>query len=109
MTVTSAEILTEGLVFPEGPRWHDGRLWVSDQHDRRIVTVTPDGRVEFVAEVPGQPSGLGWLPDGSLLAVSMHDRAVLRFGPDGPVRHAALADLAPGECNDMVVDAVGRA
>ena len=26
----TVESLAEGLYFPEGPRWHDGRLYVSD-------------------------------------------------------------------------------
>jgi sugar lactone lactonase YvrE len=57
-----------------------------------------------------QPSGLGWLPDGSLLAVSMTGHSVWRSGPDGDVTmHADLAELSRGEANDMVVDAEGRA
>jgi hypothetical protein len=27
---TDLQILISGLAFPESPRWHDGRLWVSD-------------------------------------------------------------------------------
>jgi sugar lactone lactonase YvrE len=108
--VRSTDILLEGLAFPEGPRWHDGRLWFSDQHDRRVVAVTPTGQAETIVEVPQQPSGLGWLPDGRLLVVSMLDRRVLRLEPDGTlVDHAALEALAPGSTNDMVVDASGRA
>ena len=58
---------------------------------------------------PGQPSGLGWLPDGTLLVVSMTDRRVLRFEHDRLVVHAELGDIATFHCNDMVVDADGRA
>ena len=36
-------------------------------------------------EVEGQPSGLGWLPDGSLLVVSMKDHRLLRRSADGAV------------------------
>ena len=50
-------------------------------------------------EVEGQPSGLGWLPDGDLLVVSMKDRRVLRRAADGTVtEHAdvsALTDRPP--------------
>src|SRR5512146_2081527 len=28
--VGEAEVLMEGIVFGESPRWHDGRLWFSD-------------------------------------------------------------------------------
>ena len=59
--------------------------------------------------VPGQPSGLGWLPDGRLLVVSMLDRRLLRLDDEGLVEVADLSALATGPCNDMVVDAEGRA
>ena len=50
------------------------------------------------------------MPDGSLLIVSMLDRRVLRLGPDGSLaEHADLTEWAPFHCNDMVVDAAGRA
>jgi sugar lactone lactonase YvrE len=59
--------------------------------------------------VPKWPSGLGWLPDGDLLVVSMTDRRLLRFDGSMLRLHADLADLASFHCNDMVVDASGRA
>jgi len=103
-------VVLDGLAFPEGPRWHDGRLWFSDQHDKRVVAMHPDGTAETVVEVPHQASGLGWLPDDRMLVVSMLDRKVMGLEPDGNlVVHADLSALAPGSCNDMVVDATGRA
>ena len=57
-----------------------------------------------------QPSGLGWLPDGSLLVVSMKDQRLLRVASDGSVStHADLSDVCGGYLNDLVVDASGRA
>jgi sugar lactone lactonase YvrE len=104
------EVLLDDLLFGEGPRWREGRLWFSDFFRHEVRAVTPAGEVENVACVPNQPSGLGWLPDGRLLIVSMTDRQVLRREPDGElVTHADLAALAPGDCNDLVVDEVGRA
>jgi sugar lactone lactonase YvrE len=100
----------EGLNFGEGPRWRDGRLWYSDLFDHAVHVFTPGGGDERVAEVAARPSGLGWMPDGSLLIVSMLDRRVLRLGLDGSVaEHADLAPWASSHCNDMVVDAAGRA
>ena len=102
--------LLEGGAFFEGPRWRDGRWWVSDFYRGTVSTVTTDGAEEIVLEVPGQPSGLGWMPDGSLLVVSRKDFKVLRRTPDGEVtEHADLSGLAAGHLNDMVVDASGRA
>lgn len=104
-----SEVLVEGLRFPEGPRWHDERLVFSDQHDRKVLAVDVHGRLETVVEVPGCPSGLGWLPDGRMLVVSMHDRRLLRLDPDGLTEVADLSEIATWHCNDMVVDARGRA
>jgi sugar lactone lactonase YvrE len=104
------ETVMEGLAFPEGPRWHDGRLVFSDMHGQRVIALAPDGEYDVVAELPKDPSGLGWLPDGRMLVVSMRDRRVLRREPGGAlVEHANLWDLAPYHCNDMVVDRTGRA
>lgn len=104
------ETLIAGLSFTECPRWRDGRLYFSDFYTHRVLTVGLDGRAETIAEVPNQPSGLGFLPDGRLLIVSMRDRKVLRREADGSlVEHADLSQLAPWHLNDMLVDGEGRA
>jgi len=104
------KVLAEGIHFGEGPRWRDGRLWFSDFYAHAVKSCSPSGdaRVEF--EIDDQPSGLGWMPDGSLLVVSMTKRQVLRRTPDGQIGvHADLSGIATWHCNDMVVDAQGRA
>jgi sugar lactone lactonase YvrE len=101
--------LLDGLSFPEGPRWHDGKLYFSDMHAHRVMTVDTQGRSSVVCEVPAWPSGLGWLPDGRMIVVSMTDRRLLRMEKGALVPHAELSALAPFHCNDMVVDSVGRA
>ncbi|RZT86096.1 sugar lactone lactonase YvrE [Pseudonocardia sediminis] len=104
-------VVLENLSFLEGPRWHAGRIWVSDFYTNQVLSAAEDGsdlRVE--AEVPGQPSGLGWLPDGRLLIVSMRDRSILLRETDGTLtRHADLSGHAPSVLNDMIVDDRGRA
>ena len=103
-TTSELTTLLEGGSFFEGPRWHDGRWWVSDFYRHRVVAVSPDGAEEQVMEVEGQPSGMGWLPDGSLLVVSMKDHLVLRRSIDGDVSvHADLSEFCGGHLNDMVV------
>ena len=98
------------FAFLEGPRWHAGRLWLSDMHAQRVYAVDESGALEAIARVPACPSGLGWLPDGRLLVVSMEDRKLLRRERDGTlVVHADLGGVATFHCNDMVVDAKGRA
>ncbi|MDV7196482.1 SMP-30/gluconolactonase/LRE family protein [Rhodococcus kroppenstedtii] len=101
----------EGYTYFECPRWHDGRIWVSDFYTGQVLSATEDGDdVRVEAEVAEQPSGLGWLPDGRLLVVSMRDRKVLRREHDGSLTvHADLSAHATGHANDMHVDADGRA
>ncbi len=104
------ELILEGIDFGEGPRWRDGRLWFSDFYQHTISSVGDDGVRRIEVEHDGQPSGLGWLPDGRLLFVSMLDRRVMRLEPDGSVvEHADLSALSAHPCNDMVVDATGNA
>jgi sugar lactone lactonase YvrE len=101
--------VAEGLVFPEGPRWHRGELWFSDMLGGAVHRIAADGTVHHVLDVVAQPSGLGWLPDGRMLVVSMRDRRLLRVDGDALAVHADLSRLAPQPCNDMVVDRLGRA
>jgi len=101
--------LVEGLQFPEGPRWHDGKLWFSDMNAGKVMTVDLSGNLNTIVHVPGSPSGLGWLPDDRLLVVSMTDRCLLRFEKGELIQVADLFDLATYHCNDMVVDSKGRA
>jgi sugar lactone lactonase YvrE len=104
-TVTT---LFEGGGFFEGPRWRDGTWWVSDFYRHTVSRIGTDGREEVVVEVAAQPSGLGWLPDGSLVISSMKDHRVLRFVDSELSIFADLADLAGGHLNDLVTDAQGR-
>jgi sugar lactone lactonase YvrE len=107
----SWQLLVDGVDFGEGPRWRDGTLWYSDFFQRAIYRVTPEGeRTAVFSDLDDRPSGLGWLPDGTLLAVFMTSRRIMRDGGDGTlVEHADLATVAAWHCNDMVVAANGDA
>ncbi|HAP75422.1 MAG TPA: gluconolactonase [Acidimicrobiaceae bacterium] len=105
----TVELLADGLYFGEGPRWHRGSLWFSDFYDHAVKTVDLDGTVSTKLVIDDQPSGLGWLPDGRMLIVAMTARQVLRLEGDVLVVHADLGEVATFHCNDMVVDAQGRA
>lgn len=108
--VAELSTLFEGGHFFEGPRWRDGRWWVSDFYAHLVRAIEPGGAVEEVLTVEQQPSGLGWMPDGSLLVVSMRDRRILRRSPGGEVTvHADISAHCGGHANDMVVDGEGRA
>jgi sugar lactone lactonase YvrE len=123
--MNTTEVVVDGLAFPECPRWRPDGLWFSDQHGGQIFRIGAGGGSEVMAEIPGGPSGLGWMPDGTLLAVSMHEKKLFEVALGDPDRDpdpgsasagkdAALtvvSDLGPfhpGLSNDMVVDAMGR-
>ena len=117
------DLLADGLFFPEGPRWRtagmlppaaagsagDGRLFYSDILGKKVMALGLDGGLEEIAEVPGMPSGLGWLPDGTLVVVSVADGRLLAVR-DGELKEIADMMAVTGNiCNDMVIDAEGRA
>lgn len=101
-------VLVPDLGFPEGLCWHDGELWYSDFGTRRVASVTPEGKVTDRGYVVGQPSGIGFLPDGSALVASMVDRLVVRLGDGHPSLHGDASGICIGPINDMIVDGLGR-
>jgi len=103
------ELLIDGFRFLEGPRWHEGRLWMSDMGGGKVYALSESGELEVLVEVPNDPSGIGFLPDGTPLIVSMKDRRLLRLEDGELVCHADLAPLVGEKPNDMVVDSLGRA
>jgi sugar lactone lactonase YvrE len=105
------ELLVDGVDFAEGPRWHDGRLWYSDFYQRTIYTVTADReRTAVFTDLDDRPSGLGWLPDGTLVVVFMTTRRLMRDDGGGTlVEHADLSAVATWHCNDMVMHPNGNA
>ncbi len=104
-------LLTTGIVFPEQPRWHGGRLWVSDWGTQEVVAVDPAGDRELMLEGQSFPLCVDWLPDGRLLFVSAADGLLMRREPDGSlVAHADLNEASdPPAGNELVVDARGNA
>jgi sugar lactone lactonase YvrE len=106
----TAEVLADGLLFPEAPRWREGRLYFSDFHGQRIAALDPaTGGVSTVVKLDDAPSGLGWRADGVLQFVSMAERRLCAL-EDGAVRTVAdLSAVCPGRTNDMVMTSAGAA
>ncbi len=101
---------SSGHGYLESPRWKDGKLWLSDFFRTHVITISEDGVIDRFLDVPQSPSGLGFLPDGSVLVVSQYDKRVLRVEPGGEVReHADLSAIAEGITNDMFVTDEGHA
>lgn len=108
--MSKLETIVSDLVFPECPRWHDGRLFFSDIYANRVLALSPDGQTNTVFSHDGAVSGIGWLPDGEMLVVSVDDLRLLRVGKNGLVStHADVSAIATYFLNDMVVDIAGRA
>ena len=107
--MTNLKKNAEGIYFGEGPRWHQDKLWFSDMQGMKVMTLDLNNNLETICEVPNQPSGLGWLPNGDLLIVSMIDRQILRFSDGSLSIHADLSEHVKYNCNDMVVSEDGTA
>jgi sugar lactone lactonase YvrE len=101
------KLLIDGLAFPESPRWHDGRLIVSDWGAHEVVAVDLAGTSEVVARVESFPMCIDFLPDGRLLVVA--GRTLLRQERDGEIlTYADLTGLSDFGWNDIVVDGRGN-
>lgn len=108
MPVNDVRLLRDDLMLAEAPRWRDGRLYVSDFYAKEVVALDLDGHREVIVTVPGQPGGLGWLPNGDMLIASMRDALVLRFDGES-LEEVANLSSSSAVLNDMVVSAEGRA
>jgi sugar lactone lactonase YvrE len=104
------EVVCDGLAFPESPRWREGELWLSEKRAGRVLAVDLGGSVRTVADIDGEPGGLGWTADGDLLVVAMAKRSVVRIDADDHQHvFADLSAITTCKCNDMVVDRSGNA
>ena len=100
--------LVSGLVYPECPRWRNDALYISDQHGGIVYRIAADGSRTVVLELPAEPGGLGWDPDGNLMVVAMRDRTLLRVRDGVTESVAQLGAFHPGLSNELLVDGVGR-
>jgi sugar lactone lactonase YvrE len=103
MKELSTSPLADGFVFLESPRWHDGTLWVSDMFGETVYTVSPDGTKEAIVKLPNRPSGLNFMPDGSLIIVSMADQRLMRWQNGELSEYADLSGGLSYDINDSVV------
>ncbi len=102
-------VLTDNVKFPEGPRWHAGKLWFSDYGTRQIMNVDLQGNVLTLLELPDMAPAFGWTPMGRLILVSPRAGRLLRLDDSELVAFADLSGVAPYGCGELVIDAQGRA
>ena len=103
------QVLTDGLVMGESPRWHDGRLWVCDWGAGEVLSVGPGGDRRVELQVDGLPTSIEWDPDGRLLVLSGARRALLRADGSGALSPVAeLLPISDRPWNEVVVDGRGH-
>jgi sugar lactone lactonase YvrE len=103
------ETLADGFIFLEGPRWHDGQLWLSDMRGETVYTLSEAGKCSKVASFPKHPSGINFLPDGRVVIVSMQDRKLMQVEAGGKLsEYADLSSMVSYDINDTVCDASGN-
>ncbi|HEU4330064.1 MAG TPA: SMP-30/gluconolactonase/LRE family protein [Lapillicoccus sp.] len=108
ITMTAPRTVLTGLSFGESPRWHDGKLVVSDWGAGDVLAVSEDGTSEVLAHADAFPLCVDFLPDGRMLLVA--GPTLLRQEPDGSlVPHADLGAFGETPWNDIVVDDRGNA
>ena len=105
--MTDVDILLTDLTFPESPRWHDGRVLVSDWGAGTVHAVSADGTATVVARGSAFPLCFDFLPDGRLLLVN--GTTVEAHEPEGKTTtYADLGHLSPHAFNDITVDGRGN-
>src|SRR5262245_21339968 len=114
MKTLTTTLFTDGLIYGEGPRWHDDRLWLTDGPANAVKAVDAHGRIEVVFETR-HPSGLGWLPDGTMVVTALRSAEVTLVDTDGAVvthdlNHRAWStnDLVAGPNGAIYVDRYHR-
>eukprot|EP00041_Stephanoeca_diplocostata_P004281 m.42365 g.42365 ORF g.42365 m.42365 type:complete len:218 (+) comp15023_c0_seq4:316-969(+) len=109
------EVITSGFHFSEGPRFHNGKLYIADMlgfDPESSHTSTTDGvlgdsgfiweidvetgnKRRYAAFCDTSPSGLGWLPDGRMIAVATSGGQVRVETKAGSGVFEPYADITP--------------
>jgi gluconolactonase len=105
-----AELIAEGLEFPEGPLVDgEGNLYFSDVRDAKILQYDGES-VSTFAENTGGANGLALHTDGTIYACQGAGRAIAKFAPDRSM--TTVLDSVGGKplnaTNDIVIDFNGN-
>ena len=100
-------IIAEGMRFPEGPiAMPDGSVLLVEIERQTLSRVTPDGKVEVVAEIPGGPNGAAIGLDGRVYICNNGGMGWLREG--GRLRPHGVPPGYDGGSIDVVDLASGK-
>ena len=101
------QLLQTGFYYLEGPRIHNGHLYVSDMHHCKVHKLDPiSGDIIDTITFQDKVSGLGFLSTGELVVVAMSTFQILKYDEQTKTCQT-YADLSPycrKYANDMVVD-----
>lgn len=100
------KIYATGMYFGEGPRWHEGALWMSDPQTSKLWTDASGTWSETSLE--STANGLWFLPDGRLVAAMTHEKRIGVWQDDHFETYVDLADIANGPLGDMTGDSAGN-
>ncbi|MGW7531681.1 SMP-30/gluconolactonase/LRE family protein [Amycolatopsis sp. NPDC054798] len=95
-----------GMIWGEGPRWHQGALWLSDTQGSRLWTDHGGNWSAMQLESPA--NGLWFLPDGRLTAAMMHENRIGVWTDGQFATYADLSGVATGPLGDLVGDEQGN-
>jgi sugar lactone lactonase YvrE len=90
----------DGIVYGEGPRWHNGRLWFSEGPAGKVYSAGEAGDLVVEAEIahpsPWSTNDMLVAPDGrTYVDLYGTEGAIGLIGPDGSVRVVATGLAMP--------------
>ncbi|MGW4394951.1 SMP-30/gluconolactonase/LRE family protein [Amycolatopsis nivea] len=95
-----------GMIWGEGPRWHQGALWLSDTQSSQLWT--DHGGTWSATKLDSPANGLWFLPDGRLVAAMMHEKRIGVWTDGQFATYADLSSVATGPLGDLVGDEQGN-
>lgn len=114
-----AQVITEGLEFPEGPiAMNDGSVILTEIKGQRLTRVTPDGKKTTVVETGGGPNGAAIGPDGAIYITNnggafewLDNQGMTIPGPTPPSHTGGMIqryDLATGKLTTLYSECDGK-
>jgi sugar lactone lactonase YvrE len=103
-------VIDDAALFPEGPVWHEGKLWYVEYAGQTIKTWDGNSVATFWRQDGCGPSAVAPLPDGRLMVTCYDAGTMVTVSPAGET--VATADAAADGTrfvgpNDLVVDKEG--
>jgi gluconolactonase len=109
-----------GLVFVEGPKWLNGKLyfssmffdssWTGDPKKSAIVEMGEDGNYRYISQGQMQANGLFPLPSGNLAVCDMFGHRIVEMTTQGKIVRTLAASYGGQPLdgpNDLVTDKKG--